>query len=109
MTDEEREAYEVAGYLNRKGQEFDQLCVTRHTMGAEEYGATTFLGNDVVRMMLEELADISNYCRMQAVKLLILQERLELEMDKKGFVSEDKQNVELGFQAFKGTKEGWKR
>lgn len=111
-TQEEIDAYEeqqMIDYLDSKADLFNELCYERHQLGAEEYGELTFLQNDVLRMMLEELADTANYCRMQAIKLLILQDRLEAEMVSKGFVSEDQQEVEIGFQAFKGTKEGWKR
>src|SRR3954452_14141496 len=56
---------------------FDEMCMRRHTLGAEEYGMFTFLENDVMRMLLEELIDVSNYARMQFIKLILLQEILE--------------------------------
>lgn len=99
-------------YVNAKAQEFDELCVERHRLGAEEYGTFTFLGNDVVRMMLEELADTSNYCRMQGIKLLLLQEVLEQQLDFDGIGNvndEENQNLQIGFESFKGTKDGWNK
>lgn len=100
---------DVISYINSKAEDFDNLCVERHEAGAAEYGKVTFLENDVIRMMLEELADTTNYCRMQAIKLLILQERLEQEMTVKGMIKDDNVEVDIGFQAFKGTKDGWKQ
>jgi hypothetical protein len=55
-------------------EEFDDFCRSRAEEGAAEYGPVAFLGNDVITMMMEEIADISNYCRFQFVKLRILQE-----------------------------------
>lgn len=109
LTPEEIEAYELEGYMNEKAEEFDTLAAERHQAGADLYGPITFLGNDVIRMMLEELADTTNYCRMQAVKLMILQDRLETELGSKlGPMQSD--NIEMGFQSFKGTKDvGWKK
>ena len=57
--------------------EFNDLRKKRHEIGQEKYGELTFLGNDVVRMMLEELADVANYVEYQAAKLLLLQRALE--------------------------------
>ena len=85
--------------------EFDELCQKRHVEGAAEYGVFTFLENDVVRMMAEELADTSNYCRMQFVKLMILQEALVESL--KG--EDGNVRLDMGAQAFKGTKAGWKQ
>jgi hypothetical protein len=109
------EVQELQDYLNEKSMQFTTLAAERHQAGAEEYGAITFLENDVIRMMLEELADTANYCRMQAIKLLILQERLESDGRIIGVAMNDAGpgdtiEVELGAQAFKGTKNvGWKR
>jgi hypothetical protein len=102
-------ADEVVKYLNEKSLQFIQLRDDRNAAGAEEYGAITFLGNDVIRMMLEELADTANYCEMQAIKLLILQERLEAEMTEHGMIEDGDAKVDIGFQSFKGTKDGWKK
>ena len=83
---------------------FDTLCQDRHNEGQKEYGALTFLGNDVVRMMIEELADAANYARYQAIKLMILQDALEEELKDKNV-----EGVEAKFEPFKGTSEvGWK-
>lgn len=80
--------------------QFTDLCEARHLVGIEEYGQFTFLENDIVRMMMEELADTSNYCRMQFIKLMILQNALAGQL-------EATNNTTLGVEAFKGTKDGW--
>lgn len=104
-TQAELDAYELAQVLNQAAATFDQLCQERHAEGAERYGEITFLENDVLRMLLEELADTANYCKMQAVKLIILQSRFEAEVLPQ--LTED-QRVDLGWQSFKGTKDvGW--
>jgi hypothetical protein len=110
-TEAEQAAQELALYVNHLAQKFWELRTARHEAGAQEYGALTFLGNDVLRMMLEELADTANYCEMQAVKLMMLQEQLEQLMTDKGIITEDKdEEPALGFKAFKGTKDvGWDR
>lgn len=61
----------------------------------------------MVRMMLEELADTANYCRMQSIKLLILQQAVEADLsdlaDKEG-------EITIGVKAFKGAGEiGWNK
>ena len=106
-----QEAQDLAEYLNEKAEEFDQLAQERHQAGAEEYGSITFLGNDVIRMMLEELADTANYCKMQGIKLLMLQEQLEQDPRLKEFQSqEDGEDLQIGFDSFKGVKDiGWGR
>lgn len=63
--------------INKYSLAFDTLAQERHLHGQKEYGVVTFLGNDVVRMMMEELADTSNYCRMQFIKLMMLQHMIE--------------------------------
>ena len=100
------EAQEFTERMQELSLAFDQLCQERHLAGQEEYGKLTFLGNDVVRMMIEELADTANYCRYQAVKLLLLQEYLEQELvDELG---EGTEEITLGIKAFKGVGEvGW--
>jgi hypothetical protein len=104
---DEQDEQSIAALLNRLAVEFDKLCIERHEKGQEEYGVFTFLGNDVIRMMLEELADTTNYCRMQAIKLMLLQEALEGQLaENPQLVSETK--IAMGWQAFKGTSEaGW--
>lgn len=95
---------ELSGIFNQFAKEFFELRTKRHEAGAAEYGAFTFLGNDVVRMMMEELADTANYCEMQFIKLRFLQDALE--EDQKGKVNKDGE-ITLGLKAFKGTKAGW--
>lgn len=88
---------------------FYELCQARHDEGAEKYGATTWMTNDVVRMMIEELADTANYCRYQAIKLMMMQSYLEAELVDT-FDSDEEGNVTIGMQAFKGTKDaGWRK
>lgn len=101
----QKEAAALSDYLNAKAEQFESLCRERHEAGEKEYGSLTFLGNDVVRMMLEELADTANYCRMQAIKLLMLQEHLEAELaTNDGLI----QGTDLGFNSFQGVKDiGW--
>jgi hypothetical protein len=83
-------------------EEFDQLCQARHEAGQQEYGQFTFLENDIVRMMAEELADTANYCRYQFIKLMLLQNELVKQLEENG-------QSEMGAQAFKGTKKGWNK
>lgn len=113
-TDEEmdvmaQEAQDLAEYLNEKADDFDRLCQQRHEAGEKEYGSITFLGNDVIRMMLEELADTANYCKMQGIKLLMLQEQLEQDPRLREFQSEEgEEDLQIGFDSFKGVKDiGW--
>lgn len=102
---EASEAQDIAEYFAQLSSDFDELCQTRHEAGQAEYGAFTFLENDIVRMMAEELADTANYCRMQFIKLMILQDAL---VNK--FQAENGEvNIDMGAQAFKGTKTGWKQ
>ncbi len=97
------ESNDIAEYFTELSNEFDKLCQLRHQAGQAEYGAFTFLENDIVRMMAEELADTANYCRMQFIKLMILQNAL---VDK--FQAENGEvRIDMGAQAFKGTKAGW--
>lgn len=85
---------------------FDILCQERHEEGAREYGAFTFIGNDVIRMMMEELADTANYCRMQFIKLMMLQHILEAQRASLGDVTEG--DITIGLGSFKGVGEtGW--
>lgn len=108
-TEEEVAAHELQVYLQGKADAFDKLCNERHEEGATRYGALTFLENDVLRMMLEELADTANYCRMQGIKLLLLQDRLEAQLgEERGFEAGEDGSIQLGFQSFMGTKKaGW--
>jgi hypothetical protein len=82
---------------------FDELCQQRHLVGQKEYGAFTFLGNDVVAMMIEELADTVNYCRMQAIKLMILQQGVVSQIGEQAIPIDT-----MGMESFKGAKDmGW--
>jgi len=54
--------------------EFMELCAERWNEGAQEYGPTGFLKNDMVQFIAEELADISNYALMTYMKVRALQE-----------------------------------
>src|SRR3954454_11289408 len=101
MTDEtvSEEDKILADQISRASLLFDEMCMRRHTLGAEEYGMFTFLENDVMRMLLEELIDVSNYARMQFIKFILLQENLE------EILGPEK----LGAQAFKATGAGWKQ
>lgn len=104
----ESEAVQFIGEINRLSELFDNLCAERHTEGQGKYGKLTFLGNDVVRMMLEELADTANYCRYQAIKLMLLQEALERQIAGSGLIEDGEEQIMLGVQAFKGVKDvGW--
>lgn len=93
----------VGQMLQEYSEKFDKLCQERHEAGAAEYGQFTFLGNDVVRMMAEELADTANYCRMQFIKLMFLQDALEEKLAETGMPGE----INMGGD-FKGVGEvGW--
>ena len=89
--------------MQEYSEAFDTLCQNRWADGQEEYGHFTFLGNDVIRMMIEELADTANYARMQTMKLLALNDALAAEI--KGSKTEEAQH--LGTNSFKGTNPGW--
>lgn len=90
------EGSEMVEEVNQLSALFDEMCQQRHDEGKVEYGALTWLENDVVRMMLEEMIDIANYCRFQFIKLLLMKGEL------------DSQVPELGAGAFIGTGSGWK-
>lgn len=101
----ETESNEVLKIMQELSEGFDELCRQRHEAGAAEYGQFTFLANDVVRMMAEELADTANYCRMQFVKLMFLQGLIEGDLADK---ADDDGNITIGVKSFKGTGEmGW--
>lgn len=99
----------IAEIFNELSDRFDKLCQERHAAGQQEYGRFTFLGNDVVRMLAEELADTSNYCRMQFIKIMLLQQMLEADLEEKNLAN-DEGEITLGVKAFKGVGEvGWDR
>lgn len=68
---------QVIEAMRLHSEDFDRMCQERWDMGAEQYGPFKFLGNDVIEMTIEELVDMSNYARMQVIKLRMLQEMLE--------------------------------
>jgi hypothetical protein len=96
------EVEDITEAINEASRIFDELCIARHEEGAEEYGAITFLENDVVRMMLEEMADTCNYLRYHAIKLMLLAQMVGHE-----FSEEEQASIGLGKGAFKGTRKGW--
>jgi len=99
------EAEAMIEAFNEWSQSFDKLCAERDQKGQAEYGTFTFLGNDVVRMMMEELADTANYCRMQFIKLMMLQTYLEQKLDDAGGAG-----ITIGLGSFKGTGDvGWRK
>ena len=101
------DAIEVANAMEILSEAFDKLTQERHEAGAKEYGTFTFLGNDVVRMMAEELADTANYCRMQFIKLMMLNDAFlaDPRLEK---LADGAEEVTIGIKAFKGTGEtGW--
>jgi hypothetical protein len=103
----EPETASIADVVNSFSEAFDKLCQERHEAGQAEYGQFTFVGNDLIRMMAEELADTSNYCRMQFIKLMMLQHALE-EDPKLQALAEGEETITIGVGSFKGTKEvGW--
>lgn len=97
-TDEELASMQALAEL------FDNLCLARHAAGQEEYGQLTFMTNDVIRMLCEELADTANYCRYQFIKLMILQDRLAEELQT---VGDEEQLEKLGIGTFQGTGKAW--
>ena len=103
------EATELSEVIKVLSAEFDKLAQERHEAGAKEYGTFTFLGNDVVRMMAEELADTANYCRMQFIKLMILNQAF-LEDPRLINAADGGDEITIGIGAFKGAGEnGWQR
>lgn len=107
MSSDRDEAKQFVVLMQEYSDAFDKLCQKRHEAGAAEYGALTFIGNDVVRMMCEELADTANYCRMQFVKLMLLQEVLVDTLGERPFPTPEG-DITIGSQSFRGTKGGWK-
>lgn len=91
----------VIDLVNHYSKMFDELALHRHNAGAKEYGPLTFLENDVIAMMCEELADLANYARMQFIKLLIIQEQLKASLPQEG--------KDFNIGSFKGAKDGWNR
>ena len=100
MTPEEQA--QTAAWMQQMSEQFEELCFARHVAGQQEYGEFTFLQNDVIRMMCEELADTANYARYQFIKLMILQERLNSELS-----DQNDKLEELGINTFRGTGKAW--
>lgn len=91
---------------------FDQMCQERWAMGAEQYGPIKFLSNDVIQMTIEELVDMSNYARMQVIKLRVLQDMLEssglLEQVGAGGGVDAEGNAFRSTPSFRPAKDTWK-
>ena len=96
------EGTELAEVMEIWSASFDKLTQERHEAGAKEYGTFTFLGNDVVRMMAEELADTANYCRMQFIKLMILNEAFLADPRIKDLADGSEEEITIGIKSFKG-------
>lgn len=60
--------------LQQLSDEFDVLCQERHTMGAEKYGAGSFVGVDTLEMAIHEVLDLANYARYTFIRLRLLQQ-----------------------------------
>jgi hypothetical protein len=78
------EQEDLAEQLNRLAIAFERLTADRHETGAAEYGSFTFLEADTLDMLLEELADIVNYARYTAIKVMLLQNYLASKADEAG-------------------------
>lgn len=98
------EQLKVIEEMNEYSEMFDRLCMVRHQGGQEEYGEFTFLDNDLIRMMVEELADTCNYARYQATKLMILQQKLTNALEATG---SEEQLEALGINTFRGAGKAW--
>ena len=104
----DQEAAELLETMQDYSNAFDKLSQERHEAGAAEYGQLTFLENDVIRMMAEELADTANYCRMQFIKLMMINNMLVDKLAADGITEDDTNSIGVGVKAFKGTKDtGW--
>jgi hypothetical protein len=60
---------------------FDRTCQERHEKGSEEYGQLTYLENDTVGMLLEELADAANYARYTFIRIALLARSAGVDMN----------------------------
>ncbi len=69
---DERVAELIEGY----NAEFDQRCQDRHDMGAQKYGADSFVEVDTIEMALAEVVDLANYARYTFIRLRLLQDQL---------------------------------
>jgi len=53
-------------------------CLERYDKGAKEYGENTFMDNDNLAELLEELYDVINYAAFTIMQVKRLQENLAL-------------------------------
>lgn len=77
----------LAEYLQHKANDFMQLCqdLQDGKTGEEVFG---FLEQDVIHLMMEELARTANLCREQFIKLAVLQDQLEDKLNTLGLADE---------------------
>jgi hypothetical protein len=80
----------LAYMLNKYAQHFEEMALERHERGAKEYGQFTFLENDTLEMALEELADLMNYVRYTAIKVMWLRDFLASQAPEANLVPEGK-------------------
>lgn len=104
VTDDSNVTPEQLAHMQELSELFDQLSHIRHQGGQQEYGVTTFLYNDVIRMMCEELADTANYARYQFIKLMLLQENLTAMLEEMGG---EREMSEFGINSFRGAGKEW--
>lgn len=101
---EEELTPEQLAHMQELAELFETLRYVRHQKGQEEYGVATFLENDLIRMMCEELADTANYCQYQFIKLMTLQERLTEMLESTG---DEDQLAQMGIGTFRGAGKEW--
>jgi hypothetical protein len=94
----EQESLGTFNQINDLSAEFDQMCQLRHEKGAEDYGHLTFLENDTLRMLCEELIDAANYARYTYIRLRLYSEK---------FAGENPES-QIGAKSFKGAASEWK-
>lgn len=66
----------VGDLIEEYNTEFDVRCQDRHNMGAEKYGADSFVGVDTIEMALAEVVDLANYARYTFIRLRLLQDQV---------------------------------
>ena len=93
---------ELQARLEQLFEEFEHRRMERMEVGAQEYGRTTFMENDVFAMIYEEFLDIANYAAMLYAKLRILEETLASSLDTPDTPSGDSsgEQLSLGFGSF---------
>jgi hypothetical protein len=77
---------------------FDSLCQERHLQGESEYGHLTFLENNTIAMLLEELIDAANYARYTFISIVLAAQRAGVPTD-----SGAGHNLNLGPKSFTPT------